>query len=676
MFLKVFYYFILIFLVSGSSPAFSSPACEDSFASTQRSLLSPHIPSSPHRREPLPPGPGLESYQHLLTRLAQSNLEVTSLTSRQVKALETYHQVVQGEAGQDGTFARVGNYTFFQRRRIIRFLREVFSPEQVTTLVENGVVEINRPSDVQTIKRVSRHLKKGRKVFIQVANNKVLRVSETLEETNSGWLVEAERISKKSGQIVKEQVFLIKGGVKAPPLLEASQAKLKSQAKPIGISEKTSRGFIIDTYVKEGDGITYKTIKGNKVFFPFEKAIENGLLPRNPTAQDYQKLELLLDSYISDNFKELVQTSKDMGSSLASSAFIYAHLNPLLQRSFIIGEPEFRLASPELESVFEAAQSTRKRIDSGELNVPSFSSREEELAGQGYKSNYTEGIDYINKWIAVRRLFRKLRVNPHTTHIEYFANQVPRHIAHIRRGLEDHYSPKEESHSSKTEQLQKLDKLEEEAKKAISEERVTYNWWIEFNFGLAYIMSGRTLNRHSINWVDSHLFPMRMAMPVIQKSKGLGIITFNRAGLEGLYPVGLINRQSLDVHGSLDAALFFAHDLQHPMFGGNKLYMEYSFGHLLFHRRLLNNIENLPIEQRKKAEAIYFLMTHEYQIKNISYSDRTLQEVREEVFTMIQNNDAELFKLPDSPAQKKQKIEGLTDIFMEVYEQALQHQLL
>ena len=587
-----------------------------------------------------------------------------------MRALETYYDVVRGEEGTDGTFARVGKYTFSQRRRIVSFLREVFTPEQVTTLIENGVVEINRSFDIQITGRVSRHLKEGRKVFIRVGSNKILKINKILEETNSGWLVEVERISKEFGQIVKEQVFLVKGGVRAPPLLEADPTHMTQ------IREKTSRGYIIDILIVEKDsaGIADKKIKGNKVFFSFEKAIENGLLPEKPTEQDYHKLESVLSSYISKNHDQLVQALKDMGSSLASSTFMYVDLNPLLQKSLIIGEHKFGLASPELESVFEATRFTRERIDSSELNMPSFPSRREELSRQGYRANYIEGIDYISEWIVVRRRLRELRANPRTTHIEYFADQIPHHIAHIRKGLENHYSPKDESHGSKSEQLQKLKNLEEEVKQAVTDEKVTYKWWIEFNFELAYIMSGRTLSRDFINWVDSHLFPLKVAMPVIQESGGLGIITFNRAGLEGLYPVGLINRQSSEVHGGLDAALFFGHDLQHPMFGGNKLYLEYSFGHRLFHKRLLNNIENLPAEKRRKAEIIYFLMTHEYQIKNISYSDRTLQEIREEVSTMIRNDDTELFKFSEDPVQRGQKIEGLTDIFMEVYEQALQHQ--
>lgn len=642
-----------------SPPVFSSPACEGEAFSKSR-------PNSSKVNNPVLE---VESYKQLLVRLAQLSLGVTNLTSRQVEALENYHQVVRGEEGIDGTFARVENYTFSQRRRIVQFLRKIFSPEQVTVLIESGVVEINRSSDIKLTGRVLKNFSKGQKVFIRVGSNKVLRISKILEETKSGWLVEVERINKESGQIVKEQVFLVKGNVKAPPLLEADPTGMTQ------ILEKTNRGFVIDILIIEKDsaGIADKKIKGNKVFFSFEKAIENGLLPERPIDQDYHKLEYVLRSYISKDHDQLVQALKDMGSSLASSAFMYVHLNPLLQKSLIIGEHQFKLASPELESVFEATQFTRGRINSSDLNLPFFPSKREELSRQGYRANYTEGIEYINEWIVVRRRLQELRANPRTTHIEYFADQIPLYIAHIRKGLEDHYSPKEKSQGSKLEQLKKLDRLEEEAQKTVSEKGVTYKWWIEFNFTLAYIMSGRTLDRSFINWVDSHLFPLKVAMPVIQESGGLGIITFNRASLEGLYPVGLINRQNSEVHGGLDAALFFGHDLQHPMFNGNKLYIEYSFGHRLFHRRLLDNIENLPVEKRKKAEAVYFLMTHEYQTRNISYSDRTLRKIRGEVFIMIQNDDTGLFKLSNDPIQREQKINSLVDVFMEVYERALQH---
>ena len=137
---------------------------------------------------------GVESYGQLLVRLTKSSLGVKSLNPEQIKALDTYHQVVRGEEGTDGAFARVGNYTLPQRRKIINFLREVFTSEQVTTLIEDGVVEINRSSDVKITRRVLTRFNEGKKVFIQIHRN-VYRLSRVSEKMESGFLVEAEFVS-------------------------------------------------------------------------------------------------------------------------------------------------------------------------------------------------------------------------------------------------------------------------------------------------------------------------------------------------------------------------------------------------------------------------------------------------------------------------------------------------
>ena len=655
MFVKKFNYFILIFLVISSQASFSQ-SCEPVFSLS--------INSKTNNKNDIV---GIESYRQLLIRLAQSSLEVKELNPEQIKALETYHHVVQGETGRDETsFARAGNYTFSQRRRIVKFLREVFTPEQVTTLIEGGVVEVNRSSNSKITRRALMHFNQGKKIFIKTPSfpGFILKLNKILEKTSSGYLVEGEMVDKDHGYIIKVKQFLItdsnrRGSLRIAHPSDVSIKIFKDPAR-MKISERTNSGFVIDV-LTEPPRYDLKAVEG-KVFFSFEKAIENGLLLGNPTTKDYRELEDTLNAYISRD---------------ASQVRLFDNtLTILLRNSFIVAEYNFSLAHPELESVFLAAKSTRKRINSSELNFPSFPSRKESLSRQGYRTSYMEGIDHISEWIIIRKQLKKLRANPRTTHIEYFADQIPHHTAHIRKGLENNYSPKEESHGSKLEQLQKLDNLELEAKKTILEERVTYKWWIDFNFKLAVLMSGRS----TFSLLDSRmyldLFPIKIIMPVIQTTESLGILTFNRANPEGVYPVGLINRQSTTekVHGGLDAVLFFVHDLQHSLFSSNSAYSEYSaFGHYLFHKRLLDNIENLPQEKRKKAEVVYFLMIHENQDKNISYSDWTLKDIRFKVMKIIRDGNQGLFKFPDDSAKKEKKVEDLTDTFMKVYNQTLQH---
>ena len=664
MFLKIFYYSILIFLVASNSQAFSALSCEDGFARSRYLTLANDVTV------------GVENYTQLLTRLAQSSLGVDSLSPQQIKALETYYDVVRGEVGEDGAFARVGNYTFPQQRRIVRFLREVFSPEQVTTLIEDGVVEINRSSDVKITRRVLRRFNAGKKVFIQIYSM-VFKVIQILEKTNSGFLVETETVSGKFGQIIKEQKFLITDNVDIA-LIRADPVNMTK------ILEKTDSGFVIDILEKEYGDFGVKVKEGNKVFFSFEKAMENGLLPKNPTTQDYRELEDILNTYISSNFDQnfdWINTPYRMtNNTMIGKGREYYNFTDSLEKSLIKGVHNFRLASSELEAIFLATSSTRKKIDFSELNLSSPTRMEITLAEEGYKVSYIRGIDQVNEWVVVRKKLQELRANPRTTHIKYFVDQIPSHIAHIRQGLKNNYSPNIGFSGSKLEQLKRLEVLEKEAEQAIIDERVTYEWWLEFNIKLARLMYGRmsiSLDQGDRSLIATGLsfFPIMMIMPTIQIKKGPGIITFNRNGVTGTYPAGLISQNTAKADKrTFPAPDFFGHDVSHAQQEGNQLYLEYSVGHHLFHKRLLTNIEGLSPGKREEAEVVYFIMTHENRGKNISYSDWTLQQMRENIINEINRDVPGLFKFPDDPVKKEQKVKNLADNFMAIYNQALQHQ--
>ena len=669
MFLRVIYYFSLIILVSGSSQVFSSPACEnDAFSGSKSHYQKVNL-------SPL----GVESYGQLLVRLAKSSLRVKKLSPEQIKALEIYHKLVQGEKGTDGTFARVGNYTLFQRRKIIRFLQEVFSPKQVTTLIEDGVVEINRSSDVKITNRVLAHFNKGEKVFIQIYN-KVYKLNEILEKMESGFLVEVEFVSL-DGYIYTALLFLVTNSDVKASIIDVDPSRMTK------ISEKTKSGFVIDVLIeKKDESGEINIIEGNKVFFSFEKAWRAGLLPKRPRVQDRREIEDILNVYIAENWNQ-VSSEKDLsyqmvGDTMMGNGKEYPNFEGLVKKSLIEGIYQYSLANPESEAIFVSAESNREKIHSRYLRLPSPTNKEAQLAEQGYKDSYKLGIDKVDEWVAVRKQLEKMKANPRITHIEYFANQIPAHIAHIRKGLENNYFPRKDWHGSKLEQLSRLEDLEIEAQQVTSEKKVTYEWWLEFNFRLAYLMSGWTANLKE-NSADigslklsMHFFPLMIIMPDMQTEKGLGVIAFNRAGLEGVYPAGLINQTFLNVHQGLPAYTFFSHDVFHSFFqGGNRIHREHSVGHRLFHKRLLDNIENLPFEQRKKAEIIYFLMTHEYGGMNIGYSDWTPQKMREEIVERIYQDVGGLFSFSKNPsAAEKEKIYNLADNFIDVYNQALQYQ--
>ena len=105
--------------------------------------------------------------------------------------------------GKDGRPARAGHYTIGQTRKIIRFLENHFSREQVKTLIEDGVVEINRVMPVINTRKVLNELRKGREVFVSTVGGDYFRsrVSKVLEETKHGVLMELEHVNSNSGEL-------------------------------------------------------------------------------------------------------------------------------------------------------------------------------------------------------------------------------------------------------------------------------------------------------------------------------------------------------------------------------------------------------------------------------------------------------------------------------------------
>ena len=164
----------------------------------------------------------------------------------------------------------------------------------------------------------------------------------------------------------------------------------------------------------------------------------------------------------------------------------------------LLGQSKYEWINPDFEAVFTAARSNRKKVDSNDLNLPPLTDKEVQLLEQGYSTTYTGGLDKINEWAYVRLHLQRLEANPRITHIKYFSDKIPYFIEHIRKGLEENYYPSS-SMGSKADQLKKLDKLEAESKKTITDEKVTYNWWLNFNYRLSAVMAGiSTLNRIDI----------------------------------------------------------------------------------------------------------------------------------------------------------------------------------
>ena len=162
----------------------------------------------------------------------------------------------------------------------------------------------------------------------------------------------------------------------------------------------------------------------------------------------------------------------------------------------------------------------------------------------------------------------------------------------------------------------------------MEKERVTYYWWIEFNFQLSNMLSSMNygslgdtihIDKKGVEYIISW-FPSQIILPATEGE--LGIITLSRAYKEGIYPVGLINRIKTTDGLPKDPVLFLEHDMGHAHNALYRAIEEYSPGHRLQHKKMQALMEALPVEKRKPAEVVYFLSVHESGLNLLENSSR------------------------------------------------------
>ena len=288
----------------------------------------------------------------------------------------------------------------------------------------------------------------------------------------------------------------------------------------------------------------------------------------------------------------------------------------------------------DTQALYESAKSNRKKVSREDLNLSSVNhlSQEAELKKKGYGPAWTKGLDKLNEWVAVRQQLQSLKAHPRITHIQYFADQIADHIAFVESALEKR--AKQDLPISPLEQ-QALDHLKKEAKSAVKEERVTYAWWVKFNFDLSQLFSvprksiqtdspatDKGMDPLSKRNPHSHIkpaypsatekiisqFPFRMAVPTTLGE--LGIMTLNRLQSERIYPLGIITQPKAVDNRWMDPSDFYSHDMSH-IYDHHIAIRQHSPGHRLKHKKMQELIEGLPTEKRKQAELIYFNSTHE-----------------------------------------------------------------
>lgn len=243
---------------------------------------------------------------------------------------------------------------------------------------------------------------------------------------------------------------------------------------------------------------------------------------------------------------------------------------------------------------------------------------------------FHDGLNTIHQLMELGKNLRSRSINPTTTHIEDLEPFISMHIRHIQKGL---------IASRQFKKLIDLNRFKKEAETRIRNKQVTLYWWQLFNIRLSalatpshtitleqkFLKEYKTHNKlaHYIkNTKDNKLvdtikkiltsFPEKVVLPA---TSSFGILALNQVPKNGwqVVPAELFNQtKSIEGHfmSPIEAHL---HDFDHivifdygiPLFSENPE----------FHNKIIFNMEQLPPEERKKAEVMYFILTHEFHQK-------------------------------------------------------------
>lgn len=265
--------------------------------------------------------------------------------------------------------------------------------------------------------------------------------------------------------------------------------------------------------------------------------------------------------------------------------------------------------------------------------LDSLKKREGHLRTQGVREYYTAGLDEVIKLQALARALKSGRVDPENTHIVDFADQVENHIAFFNVGVLDPLhkvtmSLNPDNRKAKLRWEDQFADLARQARLRVKEKKLTYKFWVEFNYRLAALSQGMDFGEERTRGFRIlKNFPDYVYLPTI---KELGVMAFNHVDTQGIILIGLINKP-VEVDGVLFyPEKFFHHDAVHYRYGTKKLRSEEKE----FHQNWFRKVQKLSPRQRERVELVYFLMSHETSHpKPAQYSEKSYitQKVLENV---------------------------------------------
>ena len=331
---------------------------------------------------------------------------------------------------------------------------------------------------------------------------------------------------------------------------------------------------------------------------------------------------MLIETINSSGELEEIEITIRIGTDVSGNRpFVFVQNSPFKPyrggSHFIINQ-----GHPQLEVIFQAHRSTLESIDSDTLNISERNDEEKKFRDQGYSSAYVRGIDEAPEQIVVVERLRELIPHPYKTNLGYLRSQIRVHIEYIRKKITN---PK---------QAEALKQLEIDAEpKMRGKERVTYAWWVEFNFSLSKVLYpeiSKSQIRSAEEWgriqALINQFPFNILVPTT--TGVVGVMLINETYPEGVLPVGLLNeRKDVDGLKELTPEGHYLHDIGHAENFMDKVRNTYAgVAYKRFHDKLTEKKQSLPPVSRQGIEFGYYMMGHE-SFSRLVYS--TAESIRE-----------------------------------------------
>ena len=224
---------------------------------------------------------------------------------------------------------------------------------------------------------------------------------------------------------------------------------------------------------------------------------------------------------------------------------------------------------------------------------------------------FTKGLDEANRMIQLIERLRDAQIDPLTTHIPEFADDIPKHISFIKEGIE-------KSGKKKEAQLKALVELEKEALEKSQKKQVTYEWWMRWNALLTDLVSSFEIFQYNNDihykhnyYVTFHVsFPKAILLPTISE---IGITAMNRYFSQRIFPLGVVNQPTL-VDGNLfHPDQFFDHDVTHTNTVLLDRHISISDIDKHFNINLYQEFKKLDLTliQQEMIDLVYFAIWHE-----------------------------------------------------------------